>query len=67
MGQIIKDRALDLKGLLEKIRANGDNPPQDLAMEFQGKTQEMQFLQNAFSTALNAIGDTIKKALEQAR
>jgi uncharacterized protein YukE len=67
MGEIIKQRALELKGLLEQIKAAGDDPPQKLAMEFQGKTQEMQFLMNAFSTALNAIGDTIKKALEQAR
>jgi uncharacterized protein YukE len=67
MGEIIKNRALELKGLLEQIKAAGDDPPQKLAMEFQGKTQEMQFLMNAFSTALNALGDTIKKALEQAR
>jgi uncharacterized protein YukE len=67
MGEIIKNRALELKDLLEEIKAAGDNPPQALAMKFQGKTQEMQFIMNAFSTALNAIGETIKKALEQAR
>jgi hypothetical protein len=67
MGEILKKRAVELKELLNQIKQYDDDPPHGLTMELQGKTQEMQFLQTAFTTVLNTLGETIKKSLEQAR
>jgi RTX calcium-binding nonapeptide repeat (4 copies) len=60
MGTIMNTLAEKMVGLLNKIKAAGDDPPYKLTAEFQATSQQLSFMQQAFMAALNALGESIK-------
>jgi hypothetical protein len=64
MGNVMNEKARELKGLLQDIENAGDEPPFHLTARFNALSQELNFMQSAFMNALNSIGATIKGFLE---
>ncbi len=60
MGTIMNKMADKMIGLLNDIKAAGDDPPYKLTAEFQATAQMLSFMQQAFMAALNALGESIK-------
>ena len=60
MGQIMNKFAERMIKLLNEIKAAGDDPPYALTAEFQATSQQLAFMQQAFMTALNSLGESIK-------
>jgi hypothetical protein len=63
MGTIMNKMAEKMIGLLNKIKAAGDDPPYALTAEFQATAQMLSFMQQAFMTALNSLGESIKTSV----
>jgi RTX calcium-binding nonapeptide repeat (4 copies) len=63
MGTIMNKMAEKMIGLLNDIKAAGDNPPYALTSEFQATAQMLSFMQQAFMAALNALGESIKTSV----
>jgi hypothetical protein len=60
MGTILNKIAEKMIGLLNEIKAAGDDPPYRLTAEFQATAQTLSYMQQSFMTALNALGESIK-------
>jgi RTX calcium-binding nonapeptide repeat (4 copies) len=60
MGTIMNKMADKMIKLLNQIKDAGDNPPYKLTAEFQATAQMLSFMQQAFMTALNSLGESIK-------
>ncbi len=64
MGTIMNKLAEKLIDLLNQIKSAGDNPPFQLTAEFQAKSQQLAFMQQAFMNALNSLGESIKTGVQ---
>lgn len=64
MGTIMNNLAEKMVDLLNKIKAAGDDPPFKLTAEFQAKSQQLAYMQQAFATAMNALGEAIKTGVQ---
>ena len=60
MGKIMNKFAEKMIDLLNQIEAAGDDPPYELTAKFQATSQQLAFMQQAFMTALNSLGESIK-------
>jgi hypothetical protein len=60
MGDIMNKFAAKMIKLLNEIKNAGDNPPYKLTADFQATSQQLAFMQQAFMTALNSLGESIK-------
>jgi RTX calcium-binding nonapeptide repeat (4 copies) len=60
MGKIMNTFAKKMIELLNQIEAAGDDPPYELTAKFQATSQQLAFMQQAFMTALNSLGESIK-------
>ena len=63
MGTIMNKTAEKMIGLLNDIKAAGDNPPYALTFEFQATAQLLSYLTQSFMAALNALGESIKTSV----
>jgi hypothetical protein len=63
MGAIMNKTAEKMIGLLNDIKAAGDNPPYALTMEFQATAQLLSYMTQSFMAALNALGESIKTSV----
>jgi hypothetical protein len=63
LGTIMNKFAQKMIGLLNEIKNAGDDPPYKLTADFQATSQQLSFMQQAFMTALNALGESIKTSV----
>jgi Domain of Unknown Function (DUF1521) len=62
LGEVLNKLAIELKTAIDNVDLNEDTgqPPYKEGMRIQGLAQQLQFISQAFMTALNSIGESIK-------
>jgi hypothetical protein len=63
MGKLLNEKADKITDLLDEIKEQGDDPPYELTAQFQAQTQVLSYLQQAFTTAINTLGDVINRSV----
>jgi hypothetical protein len=63
MGEALNKMADELKSKVDDVKLTNGQPPFKDAMEIQGLAQQLNFVSQAFMTALNVIGESLKSIL----
>jgi hypothetical protein len=63
MGEALNTMAAELKRKVDDVKLTNGQPPFKDAMEIQGLAQQLNFVSQAFMTALNVVGESLKSIL----
>jgi hypothetical protein len=63
LGEALNQMAKELKSKIDNVKLTNGQPPFKDAMEIQGLAQQLNFVSQAFMTALNVVGESLKTIL----